>query len=174
IDIGRAGEKYFVNGLGIGFDAEVVIETMKIKKLRGFFIYLYSVLKALKNYKNRLINLDINGETISRKVLMISVGNGRCLGGGFYLTPNAKLDDGLFDICIFRAMNRIEILTNLPKALKGKHLNLPQVQCLQTGHLIAQAADGMPIHMDGELLSLNSKKITIEIVPKALNIIHNC
>lgn len=173
IDVGTVGEGYFTNGLGMGFDAEVVIETQKVKRLRGFFIYLYSVFRALTHYKNRVVTISIDGKTETREVFMISVGNGECLGGGFYLTPGAEITDGILDLCIFRGLSRKEVLTHLPKALSGKHIHLPQVECLRAKNIIVEAAEGIPVHADGELLSSNLTRVEVGVLHGALNVIHN-
>jgi YegS/Rv2252/BmrU family lipid kinase len=173
IDVGTVGEGYFTNGLGMGFDAQVVIEAQKVKKLRGFFIYLYSVFRALTHYKNRIVTISIDGKTETREVFLISVGNGECLGGGFYLTPGAKIDDGILDICIFRGLSRREVLTHLPKALNGKHIHLPQVQCFRAKNIVVEANEGIPVHADGELLSPHLTRIEVGVLPAALNVIHN-
>jgi YegS/Rv2252/BmrU family lipid kinase len=173
IDIGTVGEGYFTNGLGMGFDAEVVIETQKVKRLRGFFIYLYSVFRTLTHYKNRIVTISIDGKTETREVFMISVGNGECFGGGFYLTPGAEINDGILDLCIFRGLSRKEVLMHLPKALSGKHIHLPQVECLRAKNIIVEAAEGIPVHADGELLSSNLTRVEVGVLHGALNVIHN-
>lgn len=173
MDLGKVGDSYFANGLGMGFDADVVIESRKVKKLRGSMIYLYSVLKTLSHYRNRVITLSVDGKKENRKVFMINVGNGEYLGGGFYLTPGAKIDDGILDVSIIQALSFGEVLMHLPKAMKGRHILLPQVQFFRARELVIESADGIPVHADGELLSTNFKRIEISIVPGALKVIHN-
>ena len=173
IDVGQVGESYFVNGLGMGFDAEVVIETQKVKKLRGFLIYLYSVFKALLRYRNRQITLIVEGKSETREIFMVSVGNGKYLGGGFCLTPGAELNDGILDVCVFRGLSRGEVLAHLPKALKGRHVELPQVECLRVTKLIVESSEGLPVHADGELLSPNLRRVEVGVLPGALTVIHN-
>ncbi len=173
IDIGKVGERYFPNGLGIGFDAWVVRESLKIKKLRGFLIYLYSVLKTVFSYSNETVSININGRTDESEVFLISVGNGVAMGGGFFLTPQAKIDDGKLDICIIRALNKREVFLNLPKATRGKHTTLKQVQMLQTEKLSVQSEKGIAVHADGELLGMDLKNLDISIIPSALEVIYN-
>lgn len=173
IDIGKINDIYFPNGLGIGFDAVVVMETSKIKHLRGALIYFYAVFKALNYYKNQRVKITIDGATEEKDIFMISVGNGTSMGGGFKLTPLAKLDDGLLDVCIFNSLTKMEVYKNLPKAIHGKHLELSQVDLRRTTKLTVESETGIPFHTDGELISTDSKKIEIEIVPNALKIIYN-
>ncbi len=171
IDIGQTGEVYFPNGLGIGFDAWVVRESKKIKKLRGFLIYLYAVLKTVFSYKNASILFSANGVVEKRDIFLIAVGNGKAMGGGFFLTPDAEIDDGKFDVCIIRSLNRREVFMNLPKAITGNHVTMPQVQMLRTDMLEINSEDGIAVHADGELLGMELKQLKISILPRALEVV---
>jgi len=173
IDVGKVNDRYFSNGLGIGFDAHVVEESMKIKKLRGFAIYLVAVLKTLNYYQNRKVHFRIGDRHSEKEIFMISFGNGVAQGGGFYLTPDAKINDGLLDICIIHALGKLKALIHLPKAIKGKHHTLEQVQFFKTKEAIITTTEGIGAHADGELVSMNLKEIRISVVPNALKVIHN-
>ncbi len=173
IDVGKVGDVIFPNGLGIGFDAWVVRESLKVKRLRGFLIYLYSVLKTLFLYKNEPVTFSANGSVEEKKIFLIAVGNGVAMGGGFYLTPQAAIDDGKFDVCIIRALKKREALINLPKALNGSHTSIKQVQMLRTDKLKITSEKGIAVHADGELLGMNLKELDISILPNALEVIYN-
>ena len=173
IDVGKVGEQYFPNGVGIGFDALVTKESKEVKKLRGFLIYLYAVLKTIFAYRNEMITLSVNGKTEQREIFLIAVGNGKAEGGGFFLTPAAEFDDGLLDVCIIRALNKKEIFKYLPKALNGKHVNLEQVEMLRTNKLQILSENGITAHADGEMLGFDLKRIDISLLPLALEVIYN-
>jgi YegS/Rv2252/BmrU family lipid kinase len=171
IDIGKAGDRYFQNGLGIGFDAWVVEETIKVHKLRGTAIYLYSVLKTIYSYQPPVIKLEYNDICREEKLYMITIGNGISLGGGFKLTPNAILDDGFFDLNIVRNLKKWEIYQNLLSVFTGKHIYLEQVTTGRTDWLSIRSDDGFAAHVDGELLSLNLNSLDVKLLPKALEVV---
>jgi YegS/Rv2252/BmrU family lipid kinase len=171
IDVGQAGSRYFLNGLGIGFDAWVVQETLGIKKLRGMAIYLYAVLKTIYSYQPPLVNLTYNTIVREENFFLITVGNGISLGGGFKLTPNAVIDDGLFDLNIVRNLNKLEVFQNLLSVFSGKHIHLPQVTSDRTDHLRINSDEGFAVHADGELLSLNLKSLDVKLLPKAMDVV---
>jgi len=173
IDIGKIGERYFPNGLGIGFDAWVVKESKKVKRLRGFFIYLYAVLKTVFSFKNETISFYANGKTELKDIFLIAVGNGKAMGGGFYLNPEAIIDDGKFDVCIIHALKKREVFLHLPKTLKGKHTQLKQVETLRTDRLEIKSEKGIAVQADGELLGFDFKEINISILPKALEVVYD-
>jgi YegS/Rv2252/BmrU family lipid kinase len=171
IDIGKAGNRYFQNGLGIGFDAWVVEETVKVHKLRGTAIYLYSVLKTIYSYKPPIVELLYNDVRREEKFYMITVGNGISLGGGFKLTPNAIIDDGLFDLNIIRDLKKWEIYQNLLSVFAGKHIYLEQVTTGRTDRLSINSEESFAAHVDGELLSLNLNSLDVKLLPKALEVV---
>lgn len=177
VDIGQISvdgnhTRFFNNNIGVGFDAYVNYESIKIKHLRGVAIYLTAVIKSLFKYQPPLMHVHINGETFSRRILMLTIGNGRCSGGGFYITPDAKIDDGLFDVCAVDAMSKSRMLTSLVKVMKGAHLNLPGVMLRRTVEVDIRSDQALPIHADGEVVSLDAHEIKLKILPSVLQVIH--
>jgi YegS/Rv2252/BmrU family lipid kinase len=171
IDIGKAGDRYFQNGLGIGFDSWVVKETINVHNLHGRAIYFYSVLKTIYSYNPPVVKLQYNDVSREEKFYMITVGNGISLGGGFKLTPNAVLDDGLFDLNIIRNLKKWEVFQNLLSVFMGKHIYLEQVTTDRTDQLSIYSDDGFAAHVDGELLSLNLNTLNVKLISKALEVV---
>ena len=172
IDLGKMNDTIFPNGLGIGFDAWVVRESMKVKRLRGILIYLYAVLKTVFSYPNQTVTFSANGKTETKRIFLIAVGNGRAMGGGFFLTPEARIDDALFDVCIIHALKKREVFWHLPKVFWGGHVKIHQVQMLRTASLKIESGPGIAAHADGELLGMNLNTLNISILPTALKVIY--
>jgi YegS/Rv2252/BmrU family lipid kinase len=171
IDIGKAGNRYFQNGLGIGFDAWVVDRLLEIRKLSGTAMYLYAVLKTIYSYQPPTVHLSYNDINRTEKFYLITVGNGTSLGGGFKLTPDAIIDDGLFDLNIIRNLNKLEVYQNLIGVFSGKHVRLPQVTMDRSNHIRFESEEGFAAHVDGELLSLNLNSLDVTLLPKALEVV---
>jgi len=171
IDLATAGSRYFNNGLGIGFDAWVVQESFSIKYLRGNLIYLTAVLKTVYKYKSPQMRLTYNDVIRDEKLFMITVGNGTSLGGGFKLTPNALVDDGLLDLNIICDLTKLKVFRNLIGVYSGNHIHLPEVTTDRTTDLVIESEQGFAAHVDGELLALDLKKLEVHIVPKSLEVI---
>lgn len=171
IDLARANDIIYHNGVGVGFDAWAVDKAMKIKHLRGNAIYLYSVLYTLISYKPANLELTINGQLFEHDYFLLTIANGVSLGGGFHLTPNAKLDDGLLDICVIQNMPKLQVLKNLLKVYSGTHTEDPRVDIIQSTTATIRSESGFAAHADGELLSLNMKELNIEILPEAVELI---
>ncbi|MCK4357997.1 MAG: diacylglycerol kinase family lipid kinase [Candidatus Cloacimonetes bacterium] len=172
IDVGQVENYYFINTLGIGFDAQVAITYSKSKTLDGSAGYMKAVMKTLIKCKSYPVEIEVNDISIKGDKLFVSVGNGKCCGGKFHLTPDAKIDDGVFDFCIIDKLTRREIIKFLPKVIKGKHVNLPMVTMLNGKEIIVKSNEDLPVYLDGEIPDLKDKKnIYIKIIPKKLNLI---
>ena len=94
--------------------------------------------------------------TLDRKILkddiyMVSVGNGWNVGGGLQLTPKAKLDDGVFDVCYVKEITRWRIVTNFAKLSNGTITDLNEVEIFQAKHIKVESTESIPIHFDGEI-----------------------
>jgi YegS/Rv2252/BmrU family lipid kinase len=168
--------RYFDNNVGIGFEAWVTLESYKIRWLRGAPLYILAALRALRQCPAPLVQIAweaANGEVHQRtqQTLMISVGNSPRTGGGFFLTPEARLDDGLLDIGIAGAVSRLRILRLLPKALRGQHTSDPAFTLVRSRKLAVDMADPLPVHLDGEVVMQNAEHITIAVLPGRLAVI---
>lgn len=173
---GQTLRRYFVNSVGAGFEAQVTIESNKIERLRGVAIYVVAAVRALFHYRTPVIDLtwvDAAGAQQARQgpVLLISVGNSPRSGGGFYLTPTARLDDGLLDLGIADAIARWRVLLLLPKALQGNHVTDPAFALTQVRSVQIVSPDELPIHLDGEVISRNADQIALTVQPARLQVI---
>jgi len=163
IDAGSCNGKYFINGVGIGFDGAVVKAMGKKKFLPGHLAYLLAVLQQIFFYKEQELTM-ISGETKNTgKVFMISVANGSRYGGGFLVAPQSLVDDGDLDIVIIRQISPLKRLFHLHKVEKGVHLQLPFIDVLKGKKIIVSSAWPMCAHMDGEFMEADS--FTIDILP---------
>lgn len=172
IDLGRFEGRWFANSLGLGFEAQVTIESRKIRRLRGFAIYLWAVAKALRRLHCPYLVIRADAASFEGRRLLVCVGNGARVGGGFLLTPDARPDDGLLDVCIVDAMGPLDILRLLPRSLDGTHVTNPAVTMLRTRTLSISSSDGFPFHADGEVVDVRRHHLAIELAPAALPVIH--
>ncbi len=170
IDLGRFEDGWFANSLGLGFEAQVTIESRRVRRLRGFSIYLLALAKALRRLRCADLVVNADGRRIAGRQLLVCIGNGPRVGGGFLLTPQADPADGWFDVCIVSALGRREILTTLPRALNGSHLDHPSVTMFRARSLEIESAEGFPFHADGEVIDLSRKKLRVELHPAALEV----
>ena len=149
---GQTTRKKFVNTSGVGFDAYVGSLKQKKKLLSGITVYIVSLVQALMSYKPVGYTISINGEHFREgNAMFITTGNGAFSGGGFMLSPQAKTDDSLADICIVEDMPFNKILVNLPKAIAGKHLGVKEVTYFKADNYRLMLDEPAFIHLDGEV-----------------------
>ncbi|MBL8102932.1 MAG: diacylglycerol kinase family lipid kinase [Anaerolineales bacterium] len=167
--------RYFGNGIGVGFDAAVGNEAIKVRWTRGLLAYLIGVIKTVFLYYNPAqveIILDDN-EIIKQTSLMISVMNGRRMGGGFQMAPESQADDGLFDLCIAETASKGRILQMIPHFIKGTQATLPEIQMKRAKKVSIKSLDmAFPAHADGEFICLDGKHLTLELLPQELEIVY--
>ena len=161
----------FINSMGIGFDAKVGKLQKENENFTGILSYLIAVIKALFNYKMiDLSSITLNNEIVGEK-LMISIGNGKCSGGGFYLNPDALIDDGYLDISIFDKISRRRLVTALPMALLNKLHKVPEVTMEKADSLEIELKNPYYVHCDGEIVTDSLVHGKISIIRNAVNII---
>ncbi len=168
---GKPATHYFVNIAGFGFDAVVVKATNEMQERgnRMAIAYLFNLLRTALSYRSLPMTVEINGETISRKIFSISIGNGRFSGGGMKQTPNAVIDDGLFDVTLYDDMSLFKIVRNVLKLYSGKILKVPGVHAYKTKRLIVQDGPELLAEVDGEIIP--EGPFEIEMLPSALKVL---
>lgn len=178
IDVGRAvgglfpQGRYFGNGVGIGFDAVVGFVAAKMKHLSGFPSYIVAALKTIFLYYHApLVRVDYDGQNMQLAALMVSVMNGRRMGGGFMMAPNGSPEDGSFDLCIAEQVSRARIFAIIPKFMKGTQASDPAIRTAQARRVVVTALQGtLPAHADGETLCTEGDRLEIELLPRQLEV----
>lgn len=179
IDVGRVAGglfprgRYFGNGIGIGFDAVVGFEALKLAPLSGFASYIVAALKTISLYDHGpLLRLEIDGQASVQECLMVSVMNGRRMGGGFYMAPNGDPGDGQFDVCVAGQVTRGRILTLIPHFLKGDQEGQSAITMTRCQKIAVVAERGvLPAHADGETLCVDGHELTAELLPAQLEVL---
>jgi YegS/Rv2252/BmrU family lipid kinase len=171
VQVGDRAPRFFINALGMGLDAQVAAESLKLTKLKGLAVYLVAIIRALANYKAHPMTVEYDGNRIHRRLLFASPANGRCQGGGFWLTPDAQIDDGLLDICLVDKMRLDEIIRHLPKVMEGTHTQLKQVTMGRARNISVQCAAPIPVATDGEVIATDARSVAVETLAGAIEVL---
>jgi len=179
IDIGRVvggnapRGRYFGNCVGVGFDAIATIEAAKLPRWGGFLSFLVAVLKTIFLYNKAAVStVAYDGKTLTQPSLMISVMNGRRLGGGFFMAPQSEPDDGLFDLCIAHQVSRVRIFGLIPHFLRGTQSTQKEITTGQAARITITAVEGaLPAQTDGEILCVDGQKLEIELLPGQIDVL---
>jgi diacylglycerol kinase family enzyme len=165
--------RYFGNGIGVGFDTIVGLEAAKMKRIHGFAAYLMGALKTLLfYYETPLIDITTDDGVRAQECILVSIMNGQRLGGAFFMAPNSRTDDGVFDLCIAGSPRRGQMLGLLLKYMKGTQETSAHVWTGRTRAIQLNAKSGtMAIHADGETICTAGTSLSVECVPSALRIV---
>ncbi len=165
--------RYFGNGVGIGFDAVVGFEALKMTRLHGFLSYIVAAIKTIfLYYQAPLVRIEFDGQTMDKYTLMVSIMNGRRMGGGFMMAPEAVIDDGLLDLCIAEQVSKARIFALIPRFMAGTQASQPSIQTGRTRSIVVTALEGsLPAHADGETLCTEGQQLKMEILPRQIEII---
>ena len=161
----------FVNGIGIGFDAEVARESLSVRRLRGLSRYLYSVARTLYKYKAAQMRIRLDERILDGKTYLAAIGNGISAGGGFLLTPNAVLDDGLLDACIVSDVSVPRVIQVIPSVLAGTHTKHHEVTMTRAKLISVESERPVSIHRDGEVPPERVDSFEMRIKPRCLNMV---
>lgn len=170
VDVGLVNGRPFINVAGIGLDAEVAAEVNRLPKYFGGTVpYVYALLKILSRFRPVPMRCVADGRTLEGKVLLIAVAIAACYGGGMRIAPNARIDDGYFDVVIAGDLSRLDTLGALPRLYTGSHLGLPKITWFRARDVAVESAVPVAFHADGEPLGRLPARFACQ--PRALSVL---
>lgn len=180
IDVGRVAGglypqgRYFGNGVGVGFDAVVGFEALKLTRLHGFPSYIVAALKVIfLYYRAPRVRIEYDGQSLVQPSLMVSIMNGQRMGGGFMMAPAGDPGDGLLDLCIAGQVSRARIFALILQFIKGTQASHPAICTARARHVAVTALEGvLPAHADGETLCTEGQRLAVELLPAQLQLIY--
>lgn len=150
IDLPDAGGHAFVQMAGVGFDAQALKETSRdAKRNLGPLSYVISAAHIIARKPPRLFVQT--GDTL-REGSFVLIGNGRYYGGPFVVFPNAKIDDGLLDVLVFKNLSHLDLVRYLQGIVFGNYEGLKDVDYFQTESLTVTSEEPVPVEVDGEVI----------------------
>jgi YegS/Rv2252/BmrU family lipid kinase len=172
---GHGRREYFDNTLGIGFGAMVTIRSHQLPLLRGFLMYLTSVIQTIILDHNPIsMQIEMDGKKMEESIIYLILCNGRREGGGFLIAPDAKIDDGLLDYAMITNVSRLKMFRILPEVMKGTHGRFKEVTLGKCKKFTLTADRPLYIHADGEIFSgpgTDIRQVSFEILPNALKLV---
>ncbi len=170
VDLGRMNDRWFANGAGIGLDAKVTRIARSYRLPVGDLVYLIAILDAMRE-DIATPRMTISGDAEwSGPVTLVSLGNGPWIGGLFHIAPMADNRDGLLEMLIAAPVTRRRILSLVPKLIRGRHLDEPEITHASIRNLTLVAEAPVESHLDGEVQPPASR-FEFEIVPGALKLL---
>ena len=172
IDVGEVNGRRFLCVASFGFDSDANRIANEAKLVKGNLVYAYAAFRAMIAWRTATFQVAVDGgEPTEFRGYSVAIANSQAFGGGMYVAPHAKLDDGLFDIVAIGDISKLRYLSNLPKVFNGSHVDGEGVTELRAvGSKVSVSADrDFGVYADGEHLA--DLPATLSLLPRALRVI---
>ena len=165
--------QYFMNGMDIGFGAQAALNFTKVPSfLTGISAYLAAIIKTLIDYRIPKVSIQIDDQkAFEQSTTMTAITNGRCFGSGFWVCPEAQVDDGLLDVMVTQSVGRLKILRLIPKIMKGTHVNEPILKNYRARRVVIKSQQSLVVEADGEIPYPQTRHLEVQILDKKLRVI---
>ncbi|CAN5554626.1 diacylglycerol kinase family lipid kinase [soil metagenome] len=159
VDVGEANGQLFYEAASVGLNvtifnaAERLVERDFLSVKRLFWIAL--------RYRPGRITLHLDGEIVNTRALMVTVSNGPYTGLGMTVAPAARLDDGQFDVRVFRHYSKFDLLRHLLSISFGRRQYLPHSRTYRAASVRIEAPRSLPVRADGQNLGRTPLQCTV-------------
>ncbi|MBA2506428.1 MAG: diacylglycerol kinase family lipid kinase [Thermoleophilaceae bacterium] len=169
VDVAAVDGKPFVCIASLGFDSDANRIANDTKLLKGNLVYLYAALRALARWKPARFTVRVDGEEHSWTGFSVAVANSKAYGGGMYVAPHAKLDDGRLEVLMVEGTSKLDFLRDLPKVFKGAHVDNPKVHWYAGTRVEIEADRPFAVYADGDPIA--DLPVTVTVESRALRVI---
>jgi diacylglycerol kinase (ATP) len=170
VDLGVVNGRSYTCVTCSGFDAEANRWANTVTKLSGTALYVAAVFRTLAVYRPTPFRVTVDGEVHETAAWLVAVGNGGAYAGGMHILPNARMDDGLLDVCVIGNLSRLQMVRHFPKVFRGAHLGVAGIETYRGSRVTVEALgrDDMEVWADGE--RVGPLPATMEPRPDALRV----
>ena len=166
---GSPAEAYFANFAGAGISGSIARRAnASSKALGGKASFMWSTVAVFMRWKSADVTVDVDGAPRSGRMFEVLAMNGDYTAGGMWMAPEAKADDGLFDVVLIGDVTKLDFVLTFPKIYRGRHVGHPKIEHLRGRAVAIDSATPLPIALDGE--QPGTTPVTFEIVPHALRL----
>jgi len=167
VDLGRAGDRYFLLMAGYGLDGLISSRvSLRAKRYLGAAAYALTAVRESLRYRSSPLTLRLDGEVQRADVLMLVVGNTRNYAGLVEVTPEALVDDGLLDVCVYEGQGTTDIVLHVLRTLLRQHRRSSRVRYRQVRRLELAWEKPLPVQLDGDAYEESPTEVTV--APAAL------
>jgi YegS/Rv2252/BmrU family lipid kinase len=170
VDVGEVNGRYYATISGVGFDAEVARRVNRWPRwIRGTAVYVTGILVTLLTYRPVEVTLVLDGSARSVRLYLLAVANTTSYGGGMYMAPHARVDDGELAVVYATDLTPLQTLVVLPSVFSGRHLLHPKVAHTTARTVRVDSSAPLSIHADGEVVG--TVPAAFRVVPGALEVL---
>ncbi|MDG4658417.1 diacylglycerol kinase [Ectobacillus antri] len=151
LDIGRAGDKYFINIAGGGRITELTFEVpSKLKTVLGQLAYYLKGIEMLPSLHPTYVEIEYDGKLLQEEITLFLITNTTSVGGFEKVAPYASINDGLFDLLVLKKGSVADLIKAASQALRGEHINNPRILYTQANRIKVTTPEKLMINLDGE------------------------
>lgn len=165
VDAAICNDKLYINSLGIGFDGEVLKKMKSVRRVGGHIGYLLIVISKVFSFKEFTFLIKSDVYNVTKKLLIVMINNNTRTGGGFLVTPAAKIDDGKLDLFMVEKLNFWQRLKTLAAVEKGRYNTFCTSYQLQ--QVVINTGKPAFAALDGELIE--AREFIIKVLPGRFN-----
>ena len=170
VDLGQVNGRYFLLWAGVGLDAKITEEVEpEAKKRLGALAFVIASIVVAKEFAGTKVQVTIDGCEVNRRAILIVASNAQLYAGIVRLAAQARLDDGLLDVLIFKGQGFPAMLRHVFSVLTSRHLRDPQVEYYQARRVKISATKPLSVHADDE--PFTTTPVEIGVVPQALRVV---
>jgi diacylglycerol kinase (ATP) len=170
VDLGQINGRYFLLWAGVGLDAKITEEVEpEAKKRLGALAFVIAGVVVFKEFAGTKVRVTIDGCEVKRRAVLVIVSNAQLYAGIMRLAAQARLDDGLLDVLIFKGQGFPAVLRHIFSVLTNRHLRDPQVEYYQARQVKISATKSLSVHADDE--PFTTTPVEISVVPGALRVV---
>ena len=171
IDVGRVADRVYVCVLGVGLDTPAIHVIERLRALpRTRLLYNYAALHSIVTYRPRTIRVTHAGGSVEMPLAFAAVTNTHTYAGGIRICPDARVDDGLLDLCAIEGLSVPRLLMRFGRVRAGRHRGLSGVVMAQSPWVKLESREPVPVTLDGELTDL-ATPVEICALPGALRVL---
>ncbi len=162
IDLGRAGERYFLLMAGYGLDGLITGNvSLPLKRRLGAAAYAITAVRESLRYRSTPVTLRLDGEEQRADLLMLVAGNSRNYAGLVEVTPEARVDDGLLDVCVYEGRGTADIIMQAARTMLRQHRRSRRVRYRRVRRLELAWEEPLPVQLDGEAIEESATEVTV-------------
>jgi len=172
LDLGKAGDRYFLLMAGVGLDAEVTatLGSAKMRKQRlGVIPYIVRTAQLLPRYRGASIVVEMDGRADRHDALMVLVSNTRLYGGISRPTPHAVANDGMLDVRVFHGSNPVHSVKHIARFLLERRGSSDDGDIVRARRVVVNANPPLAVQVDGD--PIGTTPVAISVEPHALKVI---
>src|SRR3990172_4765882 len=167
IDLGRAGDRYFLLMAGYGLDGAIARRVhLGMKSRLGAATYLFAAVREALRYRSSPVTLRFDSEERDAEVLMLVAGNTRNYAGLAEITREAQADDGLLDVCVYEGKGTVDIVLHVLRTVLRRHLRSQKVTYPKVRRLEFARGEPLPVQLDGD--EFEGSPAVVEVAAGAL------